>query len=186
MPIQFFNKRMAKTRIAELCAEIETNGGTPPTNCGELKTSKESRAEIDKLESIVADCRARKASAKAGTPMPLIACLADKTAVREAITARLEASKASVAASAAKLKAQAAVAAVATAPKPTAPATDESVLDQFNGLQGAEATAYYREHGRAIRAALAARNDDKRRIEGEMKQARASARQLRELNKRNR
>jgi hypothetical protein len=186
MPIQFFNKRMAKTRITELCAEIETNGGTPPTNCGELKTSKESRAEIDKLESIVADCRARKASAKAGTPMPLIACLADKAAVRDAITARLEASKASAAASTARLKAQAAVAAVATAPKPAAPATGESILDQFNAMQGPAATAFYKEHGRAIRAELAARNDDKRRIEAEMKVARASARNLRHLEKNNR
>jgi hypothetical protein len=186
MPIQFFNKRMAKTRIAELCAEIETNGGTPPTNCGELKTSKESRAEIDKLESIVADCRARKASAKAGTPMPLIACLADKAAVRDAITARLEASKASVAASAAKLKARAAVAAVATAPNPAAPAASGSHLAEFERLEGPLAASYYKTHRNSIIAEAAGRQHEKRLIEGEMASARASARQLRELNKRNR
>ena len=91
--------------------------------CHDHPPAKPEAVELAKLEAIVADCRARKAKAAPGTPMPLIACLADKTAVREAITARLEASKASVAASAAKLKAQAAVAAVATAPKPAAPAS---------------------------------------------------------------
>jgi hypothetical protein len=90
--------------------------------CHDHPPAKPEAVELAKLEAIVADCRARKAKAAPGTPMPLIACLADKTAVREAITARLEASKASVAASAAKLKAQAAVAAVASAPRPAAPA----------------------------------------------------------------
>jgi hypothetical protein len=96
---------------------------TSNCQCGSHPPAKPEAVELAKLEAIVADCRARKAKAAPGTPMPLIACLADKTAVREAITARLEASKASVAASAAKLKAQAAVAAVATAPKPAAPAS---------------------------------------------------------------
>ena len=32
------------------------------------------------MEAILADCRARKAKAKPGTPMPLIACLATATA----------------------------------------------------------------------------------------------------------
>jgi hypothetical protein len=153
--------------------------------CHDHPPAKPQAVELAKLEAIVADCRARKAKAAPGTPMPLIACLADKTAVREAITARLEASKASVAASAAKVKAQAAVAAVAAAPKPAAPAPGESILETFNGLQGAEATAYYRQHGPAIRAALAARNDDKRKLDHEMTVARASARNLRHLEKNN-
>jgi hypothetical protein len=154
--------------------------------CHNHPPAKPQAVELAKLEAIVADCRARKAKAAPGTPMPLIACLADKAAVREAITARLAASKASAVASTARLKAQAAVAAVATAPRPAAPATGVSVLDTFNALTGPAAAAYYREHGRAIRAALAARNEDQRRIEHEMKVARASARNLRELNKRTR
>jgi hypothetical protein len=72
------------------------------------------------------------------------------------------------------------------AAKPATPATGESILDQFNAMQGAAATAFYRQHGHAIRAELAARNEDQRRIEHEMKQARASARNLRHLEKNNR
>jgi hypothetical protein len=103
-----------------------------------------------------------------------------------AATARLQAITAQAKADTAKTAAKAAASVLATAPKPAAPATGVSVLDQFNAMQGAEATTFYRQHGRAIRAALAARNEDQRRIEHEMKVARASARNLRELNKRNR
>lgn len=118
--IQFITNRKAKHRVAELCREIETNGGTPPQNCDGFQTSHEAKKEIAKLEDILADCRARKAAAKPGTPA-LIACLSEKltgpsAAVKNAVAARLDASKAMLAAAEAKARAKAAVAALQPAP----------------------------------------------------------------------
>ena len=53
---------------------------TSNCECGTHPPAKPQAVELAKLEAVLADCRARKAKAKAGTPMPLIACLADKAA----------------------------------------------------------------------------------------------------------
>jgi hypothetical protein len=154
-----------------------------PQNC----SGKPAGDSLEKLESVLALCKSRKKAD--GHIAPTISCMSDNLdALRrgqalDAATARLQAITAQAKADTAKTFAKAAAATLATT---ATPATGESILDQFNALSGPAATAFYKEHGRAIRAELAARNDDKRRIEGEMKQARASARQLRELNKRNR
>lgn len=103
-----------------------------------------------------------------------------------AATARLQAITAQAKADTAKTFAKVAASVLATAPKPAAPAPGASILDTFNALSGPAATAFYKEHGRAIRAELAARNEEQRRIEHEMKVARASARNLRHLEKNNR
>jgi hypothetical protein len=128
---KFLTTRDGKARIAELAAAIETNGGSAPQNCQGFKTSQESRAEIDKLESILADCRARKATAKPGAPT-LIQCLSEKLTDKapsdlaarlksvDAAMKRLEAITASAKAVAAKSTARASVAALK--PSPAAPA----------------------------------------------------------------
>ena len=85
---------------------------TTKCHCGSHPPAKPQAVELAKLEAVLADCRARKASAKPGTPMPLIACLADKTAVREAISARLDAGRAKFAAVEAQVRAKAAAAAL--------------------------------------------------------------------------
>lgn len=64
------------------------------------------------------------------------------------------------------------------------PAAPVSRLDQFAALHGNQATAFYREHGPAIRAELANRNHDRAVIEHEMKVARAAGKNLAELKKR--
>ena len=151
---KFFTVNERKTRIAELCAEITAAGGTAPTNCDGFKTSQEAKAEIAQLESILAECRAKKAAAKPGAAAPLIACLADKTAVREAITARLEASKAAVAASTAKLKAQQAVAAIQPAATVTAAEFETKPLRmsraEFNKLTPADKSRFSTTGGKLI------------------------------------
>jgi hypothetical protein len=48
--------------------------------CHTHPPAKPQAVELAKMEAILADCRARKATAKVGTPMPMIACLADKAA----------------------------------------------------------------------------------------------------------
>ena len=53
---------------------------TTKCQCGTHPPAKPQAVELAKLEAILADCRARKAKAKPGTPMPMIACLADKAA----------------------------------------------------------------------------------------------------------
>jgi hypothetical protein len=156
---------------------------TNPQNCA----GQPAGDSLEKLESVLALCKSRKKAD--GHIAPTISCMSDNLdALRrgqalDAATARLQAITLQARADVAKTAAKAAAATLATT---ATPATDESVLDQFNGLQGAEATAYYRQHGPAIRAALAARNDDKRRVEAEMKVARAAARNLRHLEKNNR
>ena len=53
---------------------------TSNCQCGSHPPAKPQAVELAKLEAVLADCRARKAKAAPGTPMPLIACLADKAA----------------------------------------------------------------------------------------------------------
>ena len=157
-----------------------------PQNC----SGKPAGDSLEKLEATLALCKSRKKAD--GHIAPTISCMSDNLdALRRgqalgAATARLQAITAQAKADVAKTAAKAAASVLATAPKPAAPATGEAILEAFNALQGDLATRFYREHGRAIRAELASRNDDKRRIEAEMKQARASARNLRELEKNNR
>jgi hypothetical protein len=156
-------------------------------NCTADQDREKARAETAKLEAVVDLCRAKKAANKTRETAPFIRCMSeqlatDAAAVRNAVQARLDAGKAALAAAEAKAHAKATAAAL----QPAAPATGASILDQFNALSGPTATAYYREHGRAIRAALAARNEDQRRIEHEMTIARASARNLRHLETNNR
>jgi hypothetical protein len=57
--------------------------------CHTHPPAKPQAVELAKMEAILADCRARKATAKVGTPMPLIACLADKAADLRKGNARL-------------------------------------------------------------------------------------------------
>ena len=127
---------------------------TSKCQCGSHLPAKPQAVELAKLEAVLADCRARKAKAAPGTPMPLIACLADKTAVREAITARLEASKAAVAASTAKLKAQQAVAAIQPAATVTAAEFETKPLRmsraEFNKLTPADKSRFSTTGGKLI------------------------------------
>jgi hypothetical protein len=159
---------------------------TNPQNCA----GQPAGDSLEKLEAVLALCKSRKRAA--GHVAPTISCMSDNLdALRRgqalgAATARLQAITAQAKADTAKTAAKAAASVLATAAKPAAPATGESVLDQFKALSGPAATAFYKEHGRAIRAELAARNEEQRRIEHEMKVARASARNLRELEKNNR
>ena len=53
---------------------------TTKCQCGSHPPAKPQAVELEKLEAVLADCRARKAKAAPGTPMPLIACLAAKAA----------------------------------------------------------------------------------------------------------
>ena len=53
---------------------------TSNCQCGSHPPAKPQAVELARLEAVLADCRARKAKAAPGTPMPLIACLADKAA----------------------------------------------------------------------------------------------------------
>ena len=53
---------------------------TSNCQCASHPPAKPRAVELAKLEAVLADCRARKAKAAPGTPMPLIACLADKAA----------------------------------------------------------------------------------------------------------
>jgi len=156
-------------------------------NCTESQDREKARAETANLQAVVELCRAKKAANKTREAAPFIRCMAeqlatDAAAVRNAVQARLDAGKAALAAAEAKAHAKATAAAL----QPAATPTGGSFLDTFNGLQGAEATAFYKQHGPAIRAELAARNEDKRKLDHEMTVARASARNLRELEKNNR
>jgi hypothetical protein len=72
----------------------------------------------------------------------------------------------------------------APAAKPTAPAPPVSLLARFERLEGPAASAFYAEHGRAIRAEAAARQHDKRKLDHEMQVARAASKNLAHLNKR--
>jgi hypothetical protein len=154
-----------------------------PQNC----SGKPAGDSLEKLESVLALCKSRKKAD--GHIAPTISCMSDNLdALRrgqalDAATARLQAITLQARADVAKTAAKAAAATLATT---ATPATGESVLDAFAALTGPAAAAFYKEHGRAIRAELAARNDDKRRVEAEMKVARAAARNLRELEKNNR
>jgi len=90
---------------------------TSNCQCGSHPPAKPQAVEIAKLEAIVADCRARKASAKPGTPA-LIACMSERltgptaSAAAAAVQARLDAGKAMLAAAEAKVRAKQAVAAL--------------------------------------------------------------------------
>lgn len=182
---QIFNPRMIRERIDQLTAMSES-----PTNCAGQPSREEARAEMLKLEGVLAECRARK-KANPGEPS-FIACLSEKltgpaatpsaAAVKNAVQARLDAGKAALAAAEAKAHAKATAAAL----QPAEPATGTSHLAEFERLEGPLAAGYYKAHRNAIISEAAGRQHDKRQIEAEMKQARASARQLRELNKRNR
>jgi hypothetical protein len=197
--MKIFNIRHARERIAELAAQITANGGTPPTNCSNSGSIGESQASIAKLETVLADCRARKASAKPGSVAPLIACMSEKltgttaesltATIREstanlktrgaalaAATARLEAIRAENRALVAREKARSAVAALVS---------KTPHLDRFNELEGPAASHFYSQHGPEIRAELASRNQAEAAISREMHAARASARQIRDLEKLN-
>ena len=93
---------------------------TSNCECGSHPPAKPKAVELEKLEAILADCRARKAKAKPGTPMPMIACLADKAAdLRKGSTRQASATIDRLKAENATLKAR-----LASAPaKPAAPAT---------------------------------------------------------------
>ena len=156
---------------------------TSNCQCGSHPPAKPQAIELAKLEAILADCRARKAKAAPGTPMPLIACLADKAAadLRKGSQRQASAELDRLKAENASLRAKLATSKPAPA-KPAAPSA--SILETFHEMTGPAAAAFYAAHGPAIRAELANRNDEQRRIEAEMKQARASGKQLAELKKR--
>ena len=56
---------------------------TSNCQCGSHPPAKPKAVELAKLEAVLADCRALKAKAAPGTPMPLIACLATATATAD-------------------------------------------------------------------------------------------------------
>ena len=91
---------------------------TSNCQCGSHPPAKPKAVELAKLEAVLADCRARKAKAAPGTPMPLIACLADKAAdLRKGSTRQASAELDRLRAENASLRAKIAPA------KPAAPAT---------------------------------------------------------------
>ena len=108
------------------------------SNCTCNSAPDPGKAELAKLQAVLADCRARKAKAAPGTPMPLIACLADKTAVREAISARLDAGRAKFAAVEAQVRAKAAAAAL----QPAARATQQPAATMPANLSANERRAW--------------------------------------------
>lgn len=128
---------------------------TSNCQCGSHPPAKPQAVELEKLEAVLADCRARKAKAAPGTPMPLIACLADKTAVREAISARLDAGRAKFAAVEAQVRAKAAVEAL----KPAARATQQPAATMPPGLD-AKARREWAKSQTTMTAANATRFDD--------------------------
>ena len=117
---------------------------TSKCQCGSHPPAKPKAVELAKLEAVLADCRARKAKAKPGTPMPMIACLADKAAdlrkgtTRQASAAldRLKAENASLRAKIAPAKPAALTAAdyLASVAKPTMTRAEFSRLPR--GEQG--------------------------------------------------
>ena len=94
---------------------------TTKCQCGTHPPAKPQAVELAKLEAILADCRARKAKAKPGTPMPMIACLADKAAdLRKGSTRQASAELDRLRAENASLRAKLATGKPASA-KPAAP-----------------------------------------------------------------
>ena len=156
---------------------------TTKCQCGTHPPAKPKAVELAKLEAILADCRARKAKAAPGKPMPLIACLADKAAdLRKSSTRQASAELDRLKAENATLKAKIAATSKPAPAKPAGPSA--SILEAFHAMTGPAAAAFYAAHGPAIRAELANRNHDRAVIENEMKVARAAGKNLAELKKR--
>jgi hypothetical protein len=157
-------------------------------NCTADQDREKARAETANLQAVVELCRAKKAANKTGEAAPFIKCLSNQltgptaSAAAVAVKARLDSAKATLAAAEAKAHAKATAAAL----QPAAPATGISHLAEFERLEGPLAASYYKTHRNSIISEAAGRQHEKRLIEGEMASARASARQLRELNKRTR
>ena len=111
------------------------------SNCQCGRPAKPQAVELAKLEAVLADCRARKASAKPGTPA-LIACLSEKltdtAAVKNAVQARLDAGKAMLAAAEAKVRAKQAAAALL----PPARATQQPAATMPANLSANERRAW--------------------------------------------
>jgi hypothetical protein len=90
---------------------------TSNCQCGSHPPAKPQALELAKLEAVLADCRAKKAKAKPGTPA-LIACMSERltgptaSAAAAAVSARLDAGKAMLAAAEAKARAKQAAAAL--------------------------------------------------------------------------
>jgi cell pole-organizing protein PopZ len=94
---------------------------TSNCQCGSHPPAKPQALELAKLEAVLADCRAKKAKAKPGTPA-LIACMSERltgptaSAAAAAVSARLDAGKAMLAAAEAKARAKQAAAALKSDP----------------------------------------------------------------------
>ncbi len=142
------------------------------------------RAAGAKLANRLGEARTLLASLKTSeTP---VATARRVETITRAAAADLSAARRSAPAAAPDPEPAAPAPAPAPAPQPAAPAAPEPLLAQFERLEGPAASALYAEHGRAIRAEAAARQHERAAIEREMAQARATGRQLRELNKRTR
>lgn len=131
---------------------------TSNCQCGSHPPAKPQAVELAKLEAVLADCRARKASAKPGTPA-LIACLSEKltdtAAVKNAVQARLDAGRAKFAAVEAQQRAKAAAAALL----PPARATQQPAATMPANLD-AKARREWAKSQTTMTAANATRFDD--------------------------
>ena len=95
---------------------------TTKCQCGTHPPAKPKAVELEKIEAVLADCRARKAKAAPGTPMPMIACLADKAAdLRKASTRQASAALDRLKAENMTLKAKIAATSKPALAKPAAP-----------------------------------------------------------------
>ena len=130
---------------------------TSKCQCGSHLPAKPQAVELAKLEAVLADCRARKASAKPGTPA-LIACLSEKltdtAAVKNAVQARLDAGRAKFAAVEAQQRAKAAAAAIQPAATVTAAEFETKPLRmsraEFNKLTPADKSRFSTTGGKLI------------------------------------
>ena len=103
---------------------------TSNCQCGSHPPAKPKAVELAKLEAVLADCRARKAKAAPGKPMPMIACLADKAAdLRKGSTRQASAEIDRLRAENASLRAKTA-------------APSASILETFHAMTGPAAAAF--------------------------------------------
>jgi hypothetical protein len=116
---------------------------TTNCQCGSHPPAKPEALELAKLESVLAECRARKASAKPGTPA-LIACMSERltgptaSAAAVAVKARLDSAKATFAAAEAKAHAKLTAAAL----QPAARSVQQPAAPMPPGLDGKARRAF--------------------------------------------
>ena len=134
---------------------------TSNCQCGSHPPAKPKAVELAKLEAVLADCRARKAKAAPGTPMPLIACLADKAAdLRKGSTRQASAELDRLKAENMTLKAKIAATSKPAPAKPAANMTAEQwkaqnapptlTRSEWQKLDGGDRAKFFRNGGKLI------------------------------------